>query len=75
MLKIIWKNEKENFQLRKFYTCTNKNHITGFLDPSPGGIYHFLSSETQICGNMEGFRDMIGEFLEKLKFYFRGNYV
>ena len=58
------KNEKEHFQLRKFYIFTNKNHITGFLDPSPGRIYNFLSAETQICGNMEGFRDLIGEFLQ-----------
>ena len=69
------KMKKKNFQLRKFYICTNKNHITGFIDPSPGRIYNFLLVETQICGNMEGFRDLIGEFLQKLKMYFRGNYI
>ena len=57
------KMKKKIFNFASFIYI-NKSYITGFLDPSPGRIYNFPSAETQICGNIEGFVDLIGEFLK-----------
>ena len=61
------KMKKKMFNFVNFIHILKKSYIIGFLYPSPGQIYNFPSTETQICGNIEGFIDMIGDFLKYTK--------
>ena len=47
------------------YIYTTKSYIAGFLDHSSSRIYKFPSAETQTCGNIEGFIDLVWEFIMK----------